>query len=557
MKSFKGKSFKKKLVWGFSLITFVSLFGFVYPTKDIYFEIAKNIDIFTRVYKEISFNYVDKIDPEKFIRAGIKGMLSTLDPYTNFIDEKKQEDFEILTNGKYGGIGVSIGVKENQITIFELMDGYAAQRQGLRIGDVIIEVNGKKVFPDKFDEISSLVKGEPGTFLGLRVLRETEKDTLNFNLLREQIVIKNLPFYGFYPEDSNTAYFKLNTFGRSLGDELKKAILDLSKQKEIKSVVLDLRGNPGGLLDVAVDVVNKFLPKGQLVVTTKGRDSSSIKNYYSQQEPLLANANLLLLINEGSASASEIVAGAIQDHDRGLIIGAKSFGKGLVQTITPLSYNTSLKITSAKYFTPSGRCIQKIDYGKKNDVIAEYDTLIESAFATDHKRKVMSSGGITPDSVIQDEKLSSFVQDLLAKGFLFKYANIYYDANPKETFEKMKDEKILSDFQIFLEKENYKYQSEFEKKIQELITISDKDKTTSSIKEKVLALKKDVDVSIPKLIENDKRDILDLLKEELASRYFGLTGRIKTSLDSDVQFQVGLKLLLDQKYYNNFLQRRN
>ncbi|MFA4924104.1 MAG: S41 family peptidase, partial [Ignavibacteriaceae bacterium] len=429
MESSKRKSFKKKIVWGLTGLLFFSFFGFVFVKKDVYFEIAKNIDIFTRVYKEISFNYVDEINPEKFLRAGIKGMLSTLDPYTNFIDEKKQDDFEILTNGKYGGIGVSIGVKDNQITIFELMEGYAAQRQGLRVGDIILEVNDKKVSTDKFDEISSMVKGEPGTFLALKVFRETEKDTLKFNLIREQIVVKNLIYYGFYPEESNTAYFKLNSFGRSSGDELKKAILELAKQKEIHSVVLDLRGNPGGLLDVAVDVVNKFLPKGKLVVTTKGRDTSSLRSYYSQQEPLLPDVELLLLINEGSASASEIVAGAIQDHDRGIIVGTRSFGKGLVQTITPLSYNTSLKITSAKYFTPSGRCIQKIDYGKKNDVIAEYDTLIASPFATDHKRPVFSSGGITPDSIVQDEKISGFVQDVLAKGLLFKFANIYYDAN--------------------------------------------------------------------------------------------------------------------------------
>jgi len=555
LKSSKGKSFKKKIIWGLTGISVFSLFGFVYVTKDIYFEIAKNIDIFTRVYKEITFNYVDQINPEKFLRSGIKGMLSTLDPYTNFIDEKKQDDIELLTNGKYGGIGVSIGVKDNQITIFELMEGYAAQRQGLRVGDVILEVNNKKVIPEKFDEISSLVKGEPGTFLELKVLRETLKDTLKFNLIREQIVIKNLVYYGFYPEESNTAYFKLNTFGRSLGDELKKAILELSQQKEIKSVVLDLRGNPGGLLDVAVDVVNKFIPKGELVVTTKGRDAASLKNYYSQQEPLLAKADLLLLINEGSASASEIVAGAIQDHDRGIIVGGKSFGKGLVQTITPLSYNTSLKITSAKYFTPSGRCIQKIDYGKKNDVIAGYDTLIESTFATDHKRRVFSSGGITPDSIVQDEKISGFVQDILAKGLLFKFANIYYDANQKETFVNLKEEKILSEFHLFLQKEKYKYQSEIEKKVSELVSLSEKDKTFAVLKNKMLELQKEFKDNLSQLVENDKQDIRDFLREELASRYLGLNGRIKASLDTDKQFQIGLRLLHDKIYYNKFLQK--
>lgn len=555
LKRFNGKMFKKKIALGLTGLLFFSLFGFVYVSKDLYFEISKNIDIFTRVYKEISFNYVDEINPEKFLRAGIKGMLSTLDPYTNFIDEKKQDDLEMLTNGKYGGIGVSIGVKDNQITIFELMEGYAAQRQGLRIGDIILEVNNKKVLPEKFDEISSMVKGEPGTFLELKVLRETVKDTLKFNLVREQIVVKNLVFYGFYPEESNNAYFKLNSFGRSSGEELKKAILELSKQKEIKSAVLDLRGNPGGLLDVAVDVANKFLPKGDLVVTTKGRDTSSLRSYFSQQEPLLPNADLLLLINEGSASASEIVAGAIQDHDRGILVGEKSFGKGLVQTITPLSYNTSLKITSAKYFTPSGRCIQKIDYGKKNEVIAEYDTLIETSFATDHKRRVMSSGGITPDSLILDEKISSFVQDLLAKGLIFKYANIFYDANKKEAFDKLKDSQILSEFRLFLDKENYVYKSEIEKKVDELVSLSESDKTFVGLKNKMIEIQKTLKDNMNQLIDNNKVIILDFLKEELSSRYEGLNGRIRASLATDKQFQIGLKLLQDKKYYNKLLQK--
>ncbi|MFA6598249.1 MAG: S41 family peptidase [Ignavibacteriaceae bacterium] len=557
MKSSNRKSIKKKIVWGLTGLLFFSFFGFVYVTKDVYFEISKNIDIFTRVYKEITFNYVDEINPEKFLRAGIKGMLSTLDPYTNFIDEKRQDDLEILTNGKYGGIGVSIGVKDNQITIFELMEGYAAQRQGLRVGDIILEVNDKKVSPEKFDEISSLVKGEPGTFLGIKVFRETEKDTLKFNLIREEIVVKNLVYYGFYPEDSNTAYFKLNTFGRSLGDEVKKAILELSKQKEIKSVVLDLRGNPGGLLDVAVDVVSKFISKGELVVTTKGRDTSSLRSYYSQQEPLLPNADLLLLINNGSASASEIVAGAIQDHDRGIIVGTKSFGKGLVQTVTPLSYNTSLKITSAKYFTPSGRCIQKIDYGKKNDVVASYDTLIESTFTTDHKRRVFSSGGITPDSIVQDDKISSFVQDILAKGLLFKFANIFYDANQKEDFGNLKEEKILSEFKTFLQKENYKYQSEIEKKVNELVSLSESDKSSSIIQSKLVELQKEFKDNLAQLVEKDKRDIGDFLKEELASRYLGMNGRVKASLQTDKQFQAGLKLLNDKKYYDKVLRKGN
>jgi len=551
----KNKLLKKGLITVIASIALITILGFTFVDKDIYFEIAKNIDVFTRVYKEISFNYVDKINTEKFLRAGIKGMLSTLDPYTNFIDENNQNDFEVLTNGKYGGIGVSIGVKDNQVIIFELMEGYAAQRQGLRVGDIILDVNGKKVSADKFEEISSLVKGEPGTFLELKIFRDTEKDTLKFNLVREEIIVKNLVYYSFLPGEGNIAYFKLNSFGRSAADELKKAILELQKQKPINSVVLDLRGNPGGLLDVAVDIVSKFVPKGDLIVSTRGRDSSSVKNYYSQQEPLLPNANLLLLINEGSASASEIVAGAIQDHDRGILVGTKSFGKGLVQTITPLSYNTTLKITSAKYFTPSGRCIQKIDYGKKNDVIAEYDTLIESSFSTDKHRRVLSSGGITPDSLIEDETISSFVQDLLAKGYVFKFCNKYYDAHSSEPYENLKEEKLVSEFEEYLKDEKYSYKSDIDKKFSEIMSMAESNKNYSSLKPRLSQLQKDFNVAISDLISTNKNDIFDILKEELGSRYEGMVGRVKSSLETDKQFQEGLKLLMNKKYYNSVLHK--
>lgn len=349
----------------------ISTFGFIYSNRDIYFEITKNLELFGKVYKEISFNYVDEIDPQEFMRAGIKGMLSKLDPYTVFIDEKNQDDIDLLTNGKYGGVGLSIGVRNDKVTILEILDGYSAQKQGLRVGDVITSVGDKSVSVEKIDEISSLVKGEPGTSVQIKVLRSNESDTLIFNLIREEVIIKNVAFADFFPENSGNVYIKLTNFSRSAGDELRNALRELKSKKEISSIVLDLRGNPGGLLDVAVDVCDKFLNKDVLIVSTRGKDISSEKKYFANEEPLAGTEKLVVLINGNSASASEIVAGAIQDHDRGVILGTQSFGKGLVQTITPLSFNTSLKITTAKYYTPSGRCIQKVDYSKDNKVIPE------------------------------------------------------------------------------------------------------------------------------------------------------------------------------------------
>ncbi len=521
--------------------------------SDIYFEIAKNIDIFTKVYKEVTFNYVDKINAEQFLRAGIKGMLSALDPYTVFIDENRQDDIDILTNGKYGGIGVSIGVKDSNITIMELMDGYSAQRQGVRVGDIILEVDNHPVFSDDFENVSSLVKGEPGSTLELKILRNEKKDTLIFNLVREEIQIKNITYYNFIPENSNYAYVKLTGFSRTASEELKKALLDLMNKKNIEGVILDLRGNPGGLLDVAVDIVNKFIPKGELIVSTKGRDANSIKHYYASQEPLIQKTKLVLLVNDGSASASEIVAGAIQDHDRGIVVGTQTFGKGLVQTISPLSYNTSLKITTAKYYTPSGRCIQKIDYSNKNSVIAEYDSLIETPFSTDNKRKVFSSGGITPDSIIQPIKILDLTQDLLAKGIFFSFANDFYNKNLTKDFYSFKDDFLFNEFLSFLKNQNYHYTSELSEEFKNILNYAETNKSYENMKTKILQLKNEIEQLDNKEINNGRKEIIEQIKIELASRYYGNEGRIKQTLENDNQYKVALDFLKNINLYNQFL----
>ena len=518
---------------------------------DIYFEINKNLELFGKVYKEISFNYVDEVDPEQFMRAGIQGMLSSLDPYTIFIDEKKKEDIDLITNGKYGGIGISIGVRDDKVTIVEVMEGYSAQRQGLEVGDIIIEAAGVKIGTNNLDEISSLVKGDPGTTVSLKIVRDELKDTIDFDVVREEVIIKNLTYAGFYPEGSNNLYLKLSNFSRSASEEIRDAIKDAKAQKEIKSVVLDLRGNPGGLLDIAVDICDKFLPKDYLIVSTKGRSPSSIKEFYSTQEPLLKDAKLIVLIDGGSASASEIVAGAIQDHDRGIILGTKSFGKGLVQTITPLSYNTSLKITTAKYYTPSGRCIQKIDYSDNNDVIAEEDSIVSGKFLTDHKRVVYSKGGISPDTTIAFNIEGRLTQELLAHGLFFKFANHYYYQHTDENYNSIKDEDLLTQFKDFINNENFVYKSDAEDHVDELI--SDLSGNYPNLTNEVGRLK----AEITNLKKNDfnlyKDEILRELRTEIAYRYLGSDARIKEQLNCDMQFQSALNIFNNPIVYNKLL----
>ncbi len=548
---------RRKIILFASLsVILIFTFGFVVSKSDIYFEIGKNLELFGKVYKEISFNYVDEVDPKEFMRAGIKGMLNKLDPYTIFIDEKNQDDIDLLTNGKYGGVGISIGVRNDKITVLEVMDGYSAQKQGVRVGDVIIKINDTEVKPSMIDDISSLVKGEPGTSVQLRVQRTGEQDTLVFNLLREEVIVRTLVFADFYPENSNNVYLKLSNFSRSASDEIRNALRKLKEQKEIKSIVLDLRGNPGGLLDVAVDVCDKFLNKDLLIVSTKGRDPNSEKKYFAKEEPLAGNEKLVVLINGGSASASEIVAGAIQDHDRGVILGTQSFGKGLVQTITPLSFNTSLKVTTARYYTPSGRCIQKINYSKDNEVIPFPDSLITDSFSTDNKRTVYSAGGITPDTVIKDGIERELVKDLLAKGIIFDFADKYYYENQNNSFSKINDSKLLNDFKKYLISTNYNFQSLAEKKLDEVVKLIDDKQTSEKISESVKKLKDQIAGMFENQFENSKQDILGELRAELAHRFSGIEAGIKEELKFDNQLSSALQILNNNKVYNSLLKSK-
>ena len=539
----------------FSSLTLVVLFtfGFIISKSDVYFEISKNLELFGKVYKEISFNYVDDIDPKEFMRAGIVGMLSKLDPYTVFIDEKNQENIDLITNGKYGGVGISIGIRNDKVTILEVLDGYSAQKQGIRIGDVVTGIGDVSVTPEKIDEISSMVKGEPGTPVQLKILRMNEKDTLIFNLVREEVIVKNLVFADFYPENSNNVYLKLSNFSRSAGDEVRSALRELKNKKEIKSIVLDLRGNPGGLLDVAVDICDKFLKKDLLIVSTRGKELSSEKKYFAVEEPLVGTEKLVVLVNGNSASASEIVAGAIQDHDRGVILGTKSFGKGLVQTITPLSFNTSLKITTAKYYTPSGRCIQKIDYSKDNRVITEPDSLKEDVYATDNKRLVYSAGGITPDTTVNNGIESDLLKDLLAKGTIFNFADKFYYQNENADFKKIKDEKILSEYKKYLIESKYEYESDVEKKINEIVKHLNENHSSKELHVTLEKLKSEVKGMFETEFSESSDEILNELKVELAHRFLGNDAGIKEKLEFDKQFNTALKLLQDDKSYSRLL----
>jgi len=545
------KYFRKYKFWLIATAV-ILVTGFATVNSDIYFNIAKSIDTFGKVYREVSINYVDKINPENFMLAGIKGLLSSLDPYTTYIDETMKKDLDVITNGKYGGIGTSVGLRRNKITILDLMEGYPAQRQGLRVGDIIIKVDSIEVNKDNYEDLSKYLKGEPGKIVNLTIGREGIKDNLIFQLVLEEIVIKNVNFYGFIPEE-NIAYIKLSGFSRSAGNEVKNALLDLKSKKDIHSIILDLRGNPGGLLDQAIDVSEKFLNKGDIIVSVIGRDTSQISRYYSKETPLAEKSKLVVLVDGGTASASEIVAGAVEDHDRGVIVGEKSFGKGLVQTVLPLSFNTSLKITTAKYYTPSGRCIQEIDYSKNDEIFNDSKSESLSKFFTNNNREVFANGGITPDSIVSNSSQSKQVQTLLARGIFFQFATNYFNGNSVTNIDKLDESKLFNELLIYLSEHKFDYTSQSEKLLEELKKIALEEKMDKDILASISDLDKKYKTEEISELEKHKSEIICEIKMELAARISGREGRILQSLKNDKQFKVALSILNDNLLYNKIL----
>ncbi|MBK7980025.1 MAG: S41 family peptidase [Ignavibacteriae bacterium] len=541
----------------FAVLSIIVLGGFVNSDSDIYFKMSKAIDIYGRVYKEVALNYVDEVNPEPFMLQGIKGMLDALDPYTVYIDEKHQKDIELITKGKYGGIGATVGLYNDKITIVDLIEGYSAQRQGIRIGDVIKKVDSVDITKENYDELGNYLKREPGTEISLTIEREGVKGDIIFNLVSEEIEIKNLTFYGFVPENSNNAYLKLSSFSRSAGDEIRKALHELKIQKDINSIILDLRGNPGGLLDAAIDVSEKFLNKGQKVVSIKGRDESKEQIFNAQEEPIAGKAKLILLVDNGSASASEIVAGAIQDHDRGVILGTKSYGKGLVQTVIPLSFNTSLKMTTARYYTPSGRCIQEIEYSNEKEIFGDNVNDDNKSFFTDNKREVHGKGGITPDTIVVNSSESHLVRSLLAKGMFFKFATNYFNTSSNVNISSSNDDNLFNAFEKYLEKEDFNYQTQSELLISELKESIKKEGYNSNLIDEVSKLDLKFDDVKKKELNKYKSDIISEIKQELSARNEGRKGRITESLKYDNQFATALEILNKNKVFNNLLSIKN
>ena len=541
---------KRLFVFGLPVVALV-IFSFT-PASERYFEIAKNLDIFATLFKEVNAAYVDEVNPSTLVKTGIDAMLESLDPYTNYIPEEMVEDYRTLNTGQYGGIGAYTREIGGRTVVTMVLQGYAAQRSGLKIGDEVLKIDNKDLSTLEPGEEGHLMKGQIGTPVSLTVKRMGSDKPIKLDFKREKIKISNVPYYGML--ENNIGYVQLLEFTPDAGKEVKNAVVAL-KEKGATSIVLDLRNNPGGLLDEAVNVCNVFIPKGKLVVTTKGKIEH--QDFQTNFSPIDTEIPVAVIINRGSASASEIVAGTLQDYDRAVIVGEKSFGKGLVQVSRQLTYKAQLKVTTAKYYTPTGRCIQVLDYSHRREdgsVLSVPDSL-KRAFKTAGGRTVYDGGGIDPDVKLQPAEPHPLTQKLFQDGFIFDYATLYAFNHPKlgepRNFSLSNEE--YQQFVNWMKGKNYSYTSNLDVKLKQLIQEAEDENYYTD-------LKPHIDQIRTKIAENKKNEltlykdqIKKLLEEDIMARYYLEEGTVQVGFKYDQGLKKASEVLLNRSNYSRLL----
>ena len=543
---------KIRLVVITSLLVILS-FGFI-TLKDKEFEIVKNLDIFYSLFNELNRFYVDDTKTDKLIKSAIDGMLTSLDPYTTYIPEEDMDDFNFMTTGEYGGIGALIRKGGNYALVSEPYENFPAQQAGLLAGDTILTIDGVSTYHKEISAVSNMLKGTPNTTLKVQIKRIGSPGILEKSLTRRKITIPNVPYYGIVSQ--HVGYIRLTNFTKDAGSETADAMKAL-KAKGAKAVILDLRGNPGGLLMESVNVSNIFIGKGREIVSTRGKVKQWDNVYTTTSAPVDTMMPLAILVNRGSASASEIVAGAMQDLDRAVIIGQRTFGKGLVQTTRPLSYNAQLKVTTAKYYIPSGRCIQAVDYSHRNEdgsVGIIPDSLIRE-FSTHNGRKVFDGGGIVPDIALGPEQFSNIALSLYTKNLIFDYATLYAMSHPAvPEIDKLKPgDEEYEKFVSFLKDKNYDYTTGCDDQLEELIKTAKQEKYYDGAHDEFTALKGKLAHDKGKDLQTFKEEIIRLLYQEIANRYYYQKGRIQASLRDDPELSKAVEVLNNQQQYNTLL----
>ena len=534
------------------LIT-VAFFSFK-SGDDRNFQIAKNLDIFNSIVKELDMFYVDTIDPNKTIREGIDNMLYSLDPYTVYYPENDQDELEMMVKGSYGGIGslIRYNPKSKYTVIAEPYEGMPAAESGLKAGDLLLEIDGKDLKGNS--DVSTLLRGQVGTSFKLKVQRPGVKEPLEFNIVRRSIQMPTIPYYGVM--DGQVGYINLSSFSGNPSKDFKKAFLDLKKQG-ITSLVIDLRNNGGGLLDQAVEIVNMFVPRGKTIVTTKGKIKQASNTYKTLREPLDTDIPIAVLVNSGTASSSEILSGSLQDLDRAVIVGNRTYGKGLVQVPRSLPYGGNLKITTSKYYIPSGRCVQAIDYAHRNEdgSVARIPDSLTTVFHTAAGREVRDGGGVSPDIEVKQERLPNILFYLVRDNLIFDYATDYCLKHPAIASAK-EFELTDADYEEFKNKvkgADFKYDQQSEKILNTLKEAAEFEGYMKNASDEFKALENKLKHNLDRDLDYFSKDIKKMIAEEIIKRYYYQEGAIIQQLKDDKDLDEAVKVLTNPERYQQIL----
>ena len=553
---------KKTLIAAFAVLLGIGLLSF--KGDDRNFKIAKNLDLFNSIFKELDMFYVDTIDVEKMIQNGVNGMLALTDPYTEYYPEEEVSSLKEMITGKYGGIGAAIRYYEasDRIVVVEPTEGMPAAEAGVKAGDIILEVGGKEMLrgdlkPQEFSsKVSDALRGEPGTSFVLKVLRPMQNDSteMEFKITRKSIRTNPVPYYGMVRD--SIGYIALQGFTDNCSKDFKKAFIEL-KQKGARSLIIDLRDNGGGSLSEAVDIVGMFVPKGQEVVYTKGKIKQAENSFKTRFEPVDTEIPLVVLVNGSSASASEILSGSLQDLDRAVIVGSRTYGKGLVQTTRPLPYNGTLKVTTSKYYIPSGRCIQAIDYSKKNadGSVARTPDSLTNVFHTAIGREVRDGGGIRPDIEVKAPKFPNIIFYLMNEDIIFDYATQYcwtHQAPASVAEFKLTDDDYEA-FKTLVKSRDFTYDRQSEKMLKSLKEVAEFEGYMDGAKEEFAALEKKLNHNLDRDLETFKKQISEYLSQEIITRYFYQRGAAMERLKDDADLESAVKVLQDKAEYSKIL----
>jgi carboxyl-terminal processing protease len=551
------------LILIFSILLIITPFGdhskiLQADESEYYARVQKGLYYFQKVYEKVQAYYVEEIDPYEFLKAGIEGMLNSLDPYTVFVEEEGDVRLKMITTGKYGGLGMEIGTRNNRITVISPLDNSPAKRAGIQAGDIIEKINGKSISTLSPEKISQQLRGPVNTTVKLTISRLGYDREITMNIKREEIVIEDVKYADFY--ESGVAYVRLAGFTEKAASELKYAIKNLQKKGNIEVFILDLRGNSGGLLESAVEIAGIFLPRNTKIVSTRGyRDEEH--SFNTKSKPLLLDVPMALLVDEGSASASEIVAGALQDLDRAVIIGTNTFGKGLVQKVYNIDKNSStkVKITTAKYYIPSGRCVQKENYAKDSKIFPNKinDNLAISqqhiAYYTSNNREVYEKGGITPDLYLENGEIHYIVTELWRQSIPFNFAVKYHQEFPAWKGELTITDEVFNSFITFVKESEFNYEIEGEKEIKKFLEVADE----HDFPQEVINTGESLYSKLQDIKENDlrkhKEQISKILLDELIEKYYGNKEKIRISLLKDEQFHTAIDVLQNNKQYKKIL----